>query len=457
MIETFDLSQIMEEDTVSVEIPDTLDVIQPAETMIHFGGGVYTRVDEGGQEIWDQLQVSFQQFGQDENLIVEQITKEQYDQIMNYQSISASLSYTIPFDAFCVEYGIPAQQSFDQIESLMTLSFSVGAKESLFLYDSELDKYYRFISHEYPLTLEEVISRIEDSGYVAYYTVEALTGTGNKAIIPLSLYTAKEELSYELEFQSEETDKIISLAQTFFGESFDFVRRIEESKGTVIYMYGYGEKILTINANGSVEYKEKGISSGNQQDFFIALEQAIKFVAYHPGWTSSDIEGGILYLKDADFIENDKRHGYHFVFGMESGSTEICYETGEPIAVEVFGDQVTYYTRNVITIDAEQLAEMQQNTNREAFSAVNMMALNYQYMYSVLLSQGFDFGKIEKDAIFEATSDQILSVKTSYLKQDVEEGDPLELTPVWAVAIGDTVMYFDLFDARPVGSVISSK
>ena len=457
MLETFDLSQITEEDRVSVEIPDTLEVIRPTETIIHFGGGVYTKVDGGGQEIWEQIVASFQQFGQDENLIVEQITKEQYDQIMNYRSIQTSLSYWIPFDPFCVAYGIPSQKSFDQIESLMTLSYSVGSRESLFLYDRVLDKYYRLISEDHQLSLEDLIVDAEVGGYVAYYSMGTLIGTESKTVIPISLYTSMEELSYGLEFESEEPEKVKGFAQTFFGESFDFVRRIEESKGTVIYMYGYGEKILTISADGFVEYKEKGVSSGNRQDFFIALEQAIKFVAYHAGWTSPDIEGSNLYLKDAEFIEKEKSRGYRFVFGIELGKTEIHYETGEPLVVEVFGDRITYYTRNVITVDQEHLADMEGESNKEAFSAVNMIAQNYQYMYSALLSQGFDLAEIKAEEMFEATSDQIFSVEAGYLKQDETAGDYKELRPVWMVNIGNGVMYFDLYEAKPIGYAISDK
>ena len=68
--------------------------------------------------------------------------------------------------------------------------------------------------------------------------------------MPLAYKTTLNTISCFPEFDRSDEAAIKEFSQKFFGQSFDFVRRIEESNGTLIYMYGYGQKVLTF-ANGN--------------------------------------------------------------------------------------------------------------------------------------------------------------------------------------------------------------
>lgn len=444
---TFDFTEIIPDEETVVETLKLTEVISPTETVVHFGGGEYTKLKD--RLIWEQTVGALKQIGQDENLIVEEITEEQYQRIMNSRSLWVSFDYSMPFGPFCSAFGIPTQQGFGQIDSFSRLSYSTGSPESLFVYDQTTKKHYRLVSDEYHPDLGPIIEAADGNESGTYYTIGAMIGTENQTVIPLSLSTSLKTLSFDLEFESEDSESTTAFAQTFFGESFDFVRRVEESKGTIIYMYGYGEKILTINSNGTVEYKEKGISSGSRQDYFLALDKAMQFITYHGGWPT--IEEGITpFLESSVYLETEKHHGYRYSFGIKSGESIIDDSYGAPIVVEVFGDQVTYYTRNLIKVLEDETLPP---GGKEPFSPVNMIAQNYEYMYAALSSQGHNFGEVKEEDRFEVTSNLISSVEAGYLKQDVEGGGDRNLRPVWIVTMGNWTLYFDLFDAEPLGSI----
>lgn len=451
LLHTFNLSQIMVEEEAPVKAPSNVELLRPSDTIVQFGGGVYAKLDNNNRILWDQMIVGLSQFGQDENLIVEEITEEQFNQIMTYRSVRSVFPFSIPFGAFCSVYDIPIQQSLGQMDSFSQIGYSTGSPESLFLYNKEKDKYYRLVSEEAYLAMEGPMKEIEESGYNPSYSLGALIGSNNQTIVPLTFYSTMKPIPYTTEFDSVETDRTKNFAQTFFGESFDFIRRIEESKGTSIYMYGYGDKILTMAADGSVEYKEKGLSSSNQQDFFEALDVAIQFVAHHGGW---EVEGGLNnpYLSDARFIETNRAHGYRFVFGWTVDDHRISYESGAPMVVEVFGNQVTYYTRNLIQIDPKDMPDSTGADETEAFSAVNMIAQNYEYLYNTLVKQNDVQENQNQENRFNVVSDQITSVKAGYLKEDDTIGGHSSLKPVWIVHISSKNVYFDLYTAEPVAT-----
>lgn len=449
MVDTFKLSEIMNEEE-TVEAPSVQEVTRPQEVIVNFGGGVYTALPYEEYDAWNQCILALIQFGQEETLAVEQITKEQYDQIMGFRSILFAFFYDMPFSSFCKQYQITKTQSFDQIETVTVIGFSSGSPESLFVFDEKNDKYYRLVSDVYQPVLEGLISQIEAGGYITYYSIGTLAGTGNQTIMPLSVETNLQTIEYEPEFDIRETETIRAFAQTFFGESFDFVRRITESKGTIIYMYGYGQKVLTINADGSVEYKEKGNPSGSELNYFEALDGALQFVASHGGWESIDGAKIIPYVKFATAIEIEKKKGYRFVFGMEVGGENLYYDNGEPIVVEILGGQITYYTRNNICIAPGTLEEQGWATEKEAFSAVNMIAQNYQYIHTVLLEEGNDY-TTEGEGLFETVSNLIEYVEFGYVKPVLQKNGENELVPAWIVMVDDIMIYFDLYDARPLG------
>jgi regulatory protein YycH of two-component signal transduction system YycFG len=447
---SFRLPAIIADDDDSVVVLSVRDVTWPQETGIHFGSGVYTVAPHSKHNAFQQTLDALAAIGTDENLAVEEITAEQYRQIMEFRSLWFSFSYNIPFASFCDEYGILRTQSLDGIETVTRIAYSVGSPESVFVYDGKNNKYYRLVAREEQPPLSQVIDQIESDGYDAYYTIGSLAGTTNQVIIPLVLEASYGSLPFQKEFREDTELETRAFAQTFFGVSFDFVRRIEESKGSVIYMYGYGEKILTISVNGQVEYKERdsGANSG-QQDYFSALSKALQFIGTHGGFVNEGDAGISPYVASAIAVERNRERGYRFTFGAEINGIPTFLKDGDLIMVEVMGDRITYYSRNMIRMEPDRVVEALSQPPREVFSALNMIAQNYKLIQQALLRQNLLEEGIPEEEIFEVVADLITDIQTGLVEIAVKDEEN-RLVPAWIVTAGNERMYFDLYEAFPL-------
>jgi len=450
------------------EVPDTVKLLKPEQLVVNFGAENYTILPPG--EIWyndsekDSFVEELDRFGPAENILVEEITYDQYQKVMQLKSIWAEFNYDIPTSDFCSKFNMTKPQSYDAIETITAIGYSAAdLGNSLFIYDGKNHKYYRLVAEvskdsdnktgntEFPA----LIDSIEAEGYNIYYPIGSLGGVENDTLVPLSVEANLKSFPFRQDTYSYQTEKISAIAEQFFGGNMDFVRTIEEESGTVIYMYGYGQNVLIVNTDGSIEYKEEQTSTNVGQSFSGAMETAVDYVASHGSWES--LEGAKLtpYIKDV--VPNpNKKEGYRFVFGMEVGGSRLYYEEGDPIIVDVIAGQVTYYKRHIIDFDQEDIEAIQTATAEDAedaFSAVNLIAQNSKYIYDILIQSGeikATAGQPDQTEMFEIIASLVNNMVTGYVKLADEE--IMEIQPAWVVTLKNgSEVYFDLYTADPIG------
>lgn len=443
-----------------VEVPLAQEVLQPYRIILNFGAENYTIISRNTDEIWYNKDFSkssivgeIHHFGGTENLLLKEITGEQYKEAMSYRSIRAEFSYYITFSEFCRKYEINAPQSYNGIETISEVGYSEQSADSLLLYDGKNHKYYALIADADYTEFKALIKSIEDRGYENYYSLNTLLGTGGGNLIPLNSTTNMKAFSYQQEAYPHQTDKINEIAQSFFGDSFDFVRKITEESGTIIYMYGYGQKVVIANTDGSFEYREEQLSRNSQQSYFASLDTALTFVASHGTWESFDGSKMTPCLKTV-IVDPDKKKGFRFIFGMEMAGNRLYYETGDAIVVDVTWGQVTYYKRNMISYDENELETIENSVEEPAFSPINLIAQNYEYIYGFLPEQEIeDSENARKDEglVFEMVAKNIKDMEMGYLRRSPSQEDGYEILPVWIISLDGIKLYFDLFTAEPLG------
>jgi len=442
------------------EVPDASYLIRPDRIIVNFGADNYTVIHEGVQDVWsDQTETGngcmideIDRFGQAENIYTEEITYDQYLKAMStsFRSIRAEFRYNIPASDFSQSFRIKNQQNFNSIETITAVGYSTAseAQNSLFLYDGKNHKYYRLVADENKAEFGPLIDNLESAGYNIYYPVSTYLGVENNALIPLMASSNLEKFPYRQEYYSYQTEKINEMAENFFGGNFDFVRKITEDKGTVIYMYGYGQTVLIVNTDGSMEYKEEQSSDDSGQSFLSALNTAVEFVANHGSWGSLSGVKMTPYLKDV-ILDPNKQKGYQFIFGMELNGMPVLYENGDPITVNVTKGQVTYYKRNLIDFDQKDLEEAKKNSSyQDAFSPVNLIAQNYLYIYNVLLKAELVNAAADQNAMFDRVAALVSDMRTGYLR--ISDDKSADLQPVWIITFDHIEIYFDLYTAEPI-------
>ena len=442
------------------KVPETIDLLKPEQIVVNFGSDNYTVVRPG--DIWynstgeNSFVEELGRFGPAENILVNEITYEQYQQVMKFKSIWAEFNFDIPLSDFCSDFKMKKPQSYDVIEAVTSIGYSTAEDgKSLFIYDGKNQKYYRLIADSKDagsmadMEFSALIDTIEAEGYYIYYPISSYSDVENNTLVPLAVETNLRSFPFRQDIYSYQTEKISALAEQFFGGNFDFVRTITEESGTVIYMYGYGQQVFIVNTNGSIEYKEEQLGGRTEQSFSAALETAVKFVASHGSWESLEGDGLTPYLRDV-VPDPGKGKGYRFIFGMEVNGNRLFYEDGDPIVVDVISGQVTYYKRHIIDFDREDTEAIETASAEDAFSAVNLIAQNYKYIYDILLQEGEVNAAEDPDLLFEDVASLVNNMQIGYLKPAEKEINEIE--PVWVVMLNDLEVYFDLYTAEPVGS-----
>jgi hypothetical protein len=442
---------------------ETASLLQPDRITVNFGADAYTVLPPAG--IWysdpgsdkDSFVKELGRFGPAENILVEEIPYDKYRKVMEYESIWARFNYDIPTADFCAYFNMSKPQSYDVIETVTEIGYSAAEKgDSLYILDGKNQKTYRLVAAavkdsdnktgntDFPAFIESIGAE----GYNMYYPVGSVLGVSNDTLAPLSVQTNLKSFSFRQDFYSYQTEKIASMAEPYFGGNFDFVRNITEENGTIIYMYGYGQTVLIVNTDGSIEYKEEQTANIAGQSFSEALETAVKFVSEHGAWESISKSKLTPYLEDV-IRDPNKEKGYRFVFGLEVNGSRLYYEKEKPVVVDVTSGQVTYYKRQFIDFDQKEIDSISASSSDEAFSVANLIAQNYKYIYDILFKSGEVTATADQAVMFENIASLVKDMRIGYVKP--ADSESTEIRPVWVVTVKDTDVYFDLYSADPVG------
>lgn len=439
----------------TIPMPLTEDLIKPNEIMVNFGSDAHTIVARKDYAYWDAFVLSVSGFLNRENLTITEITKNQFDEATGFRSIRVKFDYNLPFKDTLAQLDIQLNENNIPIEMFTWIAYSTAIKDSIIIYDGKNQKYYRLIS-DYDLTaLNTIIDDIEKNSFDPYFPMRVFLGLDNSTLMPISVKTEMKEIAYGKEINYYETEKIVKLAQTFFGEGFDFVRKITESSGTTIYMYGYGQEILILNKDGAIEYKEElGNASYSALSFFDSLDLAANFIGAHGSWESLNGTKLTPYLKDASPIIIDDKSGYRFKFGMIINNHPLYLDGGrETLSVDVIGNEIANYKRQMLDISQNTLDSLINEPLRQTMDPINILTDNHIAIKTVLNAAGIIVPGTTETDFFENTSILIDEIKMGYVKTDEKDGIQTgKVYPAWIFRVGDIYMYFDIFTGKLLGN-----
>lgn len=429
---------------------------RPFRARIHFGGNNYTVLYTGLNDIWDAYVESLNKFNHTENVYVEEINEEEWKKVLDYQSVKFDFGYDIPFDAVKKMIKLIDTPGDGRINFVSEISYSNAYRNSHFVFDEINNKYYRIISDQEHTKILDEISKIEKRNYDKYDPIKNYFDVDNNNLMPYALKNRMEVAFCEKEIQHYESGRINSLAEKFFGESFDFVRKIIETNGTVIFMYGYGQKMLIVSDKGYLEYKEEiDIENHEDMDYVEALSIGSSYVTNHGNWKTLKGTEIYPYLKESKEITQSNQKGYHFTFGYKINGYPVCYEKDEAIEVRVIGHQVTYYKRFLLDQkDTLQflINEDNENANSNIIRTHKIITDNYEAIKEIYIENGYDFSNMVYEEIFSEIVKNIRRVDVSYyLKGGIEEAENIKLIPSWVFTTSQFRMHFSIESGMPLG------
>jgi len=416
------------------------EILRPSRVVVCFGGDSYaiTARDES------EPMIDFLRRFLSDNPVIDEITKEQYQDCLKFPSVRAEFDYYVPFSAFCEAFDIPRIAGTDGIDALSAFGYAEVFSDSVFIHDKRSDRYYRVVGGA-PEGGSAALARIIGSsgGPVPYVTLETIFGgqIDNQTLIPASLESDLYDVNGTPEFESAKDASAERVARSFFSHNFDFVRKIEEQGGTTIYMYGFGKIVLIVDEGGTFEYKrEEEDRSAAPVRYLDALGEALAFVADHGAFETLSGHAYTPHLTRV-VTDPDGKRGYRFVFGVSINGRPLYYQNSAALTVDVIGGRVTYFKRDFIEYDEESATE-NAGEFREVFSAMNMLAYNLEHIGEI----------VHRENITAAGPGELTIEELAGLVDRLDYGyarpaaDKAAVSAAWILMIGPLELYFGLDD-----------
>ena len=432
------------------DIPEVSSIVYPKSVQVNFGDGTHCICQKEAPELWSAFLPIYIDFSESDDLVIEEISAEQWEETVYMKSIEYIFDYDLPVELL-EAMGASNYGQLNDFRSITSLAYSEASTSSIFIKDSSNDKYFRVISDLNLEQLSQSIDELYKNRPNQYYPISMLLGTENQVMMPF--YT-----SYSLPVVScpnGTSDSVKNyekeLAETFFGKSLDFVRKITGDNGTITYMYGYGQKILNIYKNGMFEFQKTASSEVNSVDFKEAFSIATSFIAEHGSWSSPDGKQLKTRLEDVSKKTSPKASSYTFVFSVHYDNIPLYRTNTSEIIIEVTGDQVTNYKRNIEAHNPTELSDYTANSTQNA-SIVTILSYNYQKIAKILLENDLIVPGDGSMDIFDITISSITSVELGYWGQDYDDTSQ-KLLPSWVIDFSGFHIFFDLYSGEYLGYI----
>jgi len=272
-------------------------------------------------------------------------------------------------------------------------------------------------------------------------------------LLPLTHQHNQPRVFVETELDAASEDLMNQRAGRFFDEHFDFVKTIQETGGTRIYMYGYGQQEVRINNLGRLEYAaETGSQSSNSVTR--SLEAALLFMAEHEGLGSND-----LVLREVELLKEGDLRGYSFGFGYDLQGVPVLLSQGDhPVEIEVFGTSIRRYrtfqrqSMNLPEILPEEGIRSPHRLIEDHFNALleDLQRQRQARDEAPEEAEGQQMEALEGEELLEAIQD----IQLVYLDRKETHRRQL-LVPVWQITIEKKIYQFDahegiLLETQPI-------
>ena len=420
------------------DIPAIEEVTVPRYVAVSDGSGVFRLAEGDTASVSGFASSLITEACANSSVTVSEINEQQFSAVMSrYDSVQIALSCDVPFNDFVRYHSLRIGTQQDLIQSVSLIAFSDASRESIFIYDAPQKRYFRLlVANEYEFS--EKISASCRLTSDSYYLSSEILGYG-RALIPVNVQSQLAEKAFISDAASGGRELRTSMAEVVMGENFDFVRRISDGFGNITYMYGYGQKSFTANADGSFEYSSE-VSGGSGGDFYEDLRTAIVFIARCGGWPQSENDEPSLVLDGAESFSEGRLTGHRYYFSQFIDGVPVRSEDGYAAEIVISNGQVSYFKRCTIDAGAGQRAGRSQ-----AADAANVIANNCNHIYNVLNNNTL---VAATDEAFSFVSELITDMRQGYFSS-ARSG---ELMPCWIVRTSDgSEFYFDLYDASPLG------
>jgi hypothetical protein len=432
---------------------DLKEFFSPQSFIICFGGGVYTQnYTEENSKIWslakDSLVAVFE--GLQEGDQLEPVEISRWNELVKGRAVR----FVLPFDMALSDIQMMLNLDvfpFGEETKINSILISTHVPDAIYFGNESEHVYFRLYGNAKLDEISAEIEVVEENTSIEYRRVEDLFGLStssedpfdkqNNSVFPITTMRVDfVNITPEVDVTATDDSALKSYANKAFGKQFNFVKKMQDVDGSIIYLYGYGNKALRLGADGSIDFTQR-LESGTSVeslDLRAAMNLALNYVDQYGGIPGS------LYLSNYTVHEDeDKNKVYGFDFAYKIKELPVMLDnsrSGDSIRVDIVGDRVTNFFRRIHKYrDSFMLDFYPRALTINEVLERNSSIIENDYEKS--LPEGMSLSSSE---LWTRILCDISDVELAYFLEE----DKSYLYPVWKLDIGELSYVFRLYDGR---------
>jgi regulatory protein YycH of two-component signal transduction system YycFG len=416
------------------------EILSPQSYVYNFGGGYHTILFADPNDTWSEVVRMIGDFTE-KGFTYETLSMEQWQDANEYKSVKMSFAFPVPLEIFYSNFG--AWDIGEKLSHIDNLIMPATDGRAIYIADKSKGLYLKLKGEPTVGVIASKIDEVEALPHTDYFRTEDIIGIETDILLPINFEEGVPTAEVATEMDVSDKAQITAMAGRIFGETFDFVKKIEETDGSVFYISSYGEKVLKIQSDGLLEYTEKLEKQGQPLTVTLteSLSRSVAFVKNHGGWPAG------AYLAGSEEIEKSGVKGYRFYFGYKiNGYQVLTGEETRAISVDVYGKNVGYYKRHVFRekMNIQSQEEISYDSIILPQKAIDRNLREIAAAY--IVDNALKIENIEMDQLLFNILSAIDSIQILYYLD--ESGDMEMLDPVWRIAIENRVYYCNVVDGE---------
>ncbi|MDR7854995.1 hypothetical protein [Tissierella sp.] len=335
----------------------------------------------------------------------------------------------------------------DILPSVKSIYIYLGNEDPFFvLSDSEKNIAIYDQSIDVDKLKEQVLEIEEKKDHNYFFSMKEKYGINNEVYVPYEMQNNLPQIYVENEIRNLDDGEKKQMAEKFFNKDIDYIREIEESNGSTIYLYD--QRVLKLNVNGTLEYFHSLEDIIKKRNLYESLSTSAEFISQKAGVTKG------MYLSNIEDIEVDNNLGYRLSFKYRIRGIPVILGNEEVegfVEIEVFNEHIRSY-KHFIRKDMNKTVDNIID-GKKMLTSYKVIDMNYDFFTElylekngIVLSEGQ--GLPPSEEVLSIIQDVTLSYFDPCLK-DIED----ELIGVWAIRTVDNLYAFDVYN----GSLVYEK
>ncbi len=438
-------------------------LLYPQSCSVSFGGGLYKGFfsTETKLSLWQESRKYIKNYV--EYLEIDRISQEEWDAAVK----SKGVRFVMPFamnlqqlQAILTEKPVSGgaeNMSFD------TVIMPVNDDTHIYIGLSMKGEYYRLEGVKRDTSLDQLLteSRKEVNLYDAK-TIEELYAPSKKLAIPGEPFTINQvffpvdqvesipfvRVKDEIILSELSESELKSYASKAFNNRYDFLKRVEDIDGSIVYLYGYGDRALRIGKDGVIRYKNIYEKTTNTAaiSFKEGLGIAVKELQNY-----GEMPDGFYLSEYREFKDGGGNNVKHYGFGYEMENLPIFLGSdgkGQAMTVEITENQVTNVERKLSSyVSTFSVGEIWD----EPMNVLALVELNYDILSENFLKSDY---QTKTDAVENSESDVNLAFEVLQNMKSVElvyyanVNQSESLIPAWHIVVGSHQYIINIYSGE---------